>query len=310
MNPTVRRNVTCWLLLILCSCLSVVAQDAAVAPQPIAIDGAQSRVYKSVDGGELRLHIFNPPNRVTVPAVPAIVFFFGGGWTGGTVTQFAPQSNHLARRGMTAIVADYRVFGRHKTGAFEAIADAKSAIRWVRAHATELGIDPARIAAGGGSSGGHIALAAAVLEGFDELNENRSVSSKPSALVLFNPAVDTTSENGARIGGTVRDTLGARFGDRGRDGSPIHHLSPRLPPTIVLHGKADTTVPYADVERFCSEMTKFGNDCQLVGYDGATHGFFNPRNDDGKWYRATLLEADRFLTQIGYLKGPVPTQIP
>ena len=175
--------------------------------------------------------------------------------------------------------------------------DAKSAIRWVRVHASELGIDPARIAAGGGSAGGHIALAAAVLDGFDDPNEDRRVSSKPNALVLFNPAVDTTS-------------VAARFGDLGRDGSPIHHLGPGLPPTIILHGKADTTVPYTDVERYCAETTKLGNQCQLVGYEGATHGFFNPPNADAKWYRETLLEADRFLTRIGYLKGPVPTQIP
>src|SRR5262249_22791415 len=153
---------------------------------------------------ELRLHIFNPQNRGTVTAIPAIVFFFGGGWTNGTVTQFIPQSKHLAQRGMIAIVADYRVFGRHKTSAFEAIADAKSAIRWVRAHATELGIDPNRIAAGGGSAGGHIALSAAVLDQFDDMNEDRRVSSKPNALVLFNPAVDTSPEAYARAGAAAR----------------------------------------------------------------------------------------------------------
>ena len=286
----------------------MVAQDAAVPPQPVTIDGAQSRVYKSVIGGELRLHIFNPPNRGTT-AIPAIVFFFGGGWTEGAVTQFTPQSSHLAQRGMTAIVADYRVFGRHKTSAFDAMADAKSAIRWLRAHATELGIDPARIAAGGSSAGGHIALAAAVLDRFDDTNEDRRVSSKPNALVLFNPVVDTTPEAAARAE-ALRQILPARFGDRGRDGSPVHHLGRGLPPTIILHGKADAAVPYTDVERFCSQATKLGNQCQLVGYDSATHGFFNPQSADGKWYRETLLEVDRFLTRVGYLRGPVPTRIP
>ena len=306
----VRTELTCLVMLILCSSPSVVAQDVAVSPQPVAIDGAQSREYKSFNGGELRLHILNPPSRVPATATPAIVFFFGGGWTKGTVTQFAPQSNYFAQRGMTAIVADYRVFGRHKTSAFEAIADAKSAVRWVRSHASELGIDPARIAAGGGSAGGHIGLAAAVLDEFDDRTEDGRVSSKPNALVLFNPAVDTTSENAERTGAAVGATLAARFGDRGRDGSPIHHLRPGLPPTIILHGKADTTVAYADVERFCLEATRLGNQCRLVGYEGATHGFFNPQNADGKWYRETLLEADGFLTEIGYLKGPVPAKIP
>ena len=160
------------------------AQDAAVQPQPVAIEGAASRVYKSVGGVDLRLHIFNPPNHAATTAAPAIVFFFGGGWTGGTVRQFVPQSKHFASRGMVAVVADYRVFSRHKTTAFEAIADGKSAIRWARAHARDLGIDSNRIAAAGGSSGGHVALSAAVLDGFDEPREDRQVRSKPNALVL------------------------------------------------------------------------------------------------------------------------------
>ncbi len=304
-----RTSLAYCAVLVLCLPVFAGTQDAALPPQPTVIDGAQSRAYKSVNGAELRLHIFKPQKRSTATALPAVVFFFGGGWTSGTVTQFVPQSNHLAQRGMIAVVADYRVFGRHKTSAFEAIADAKSAIRWVRAHAAELGIDPDRIAAGGGSAGGHIALTAAVLDRFDDPGEDRRISSKPNALVLFNPVVDTTPEAGARTSGSARETMAGRFGERARDGSPIHHLSRDLPPTIILHGKADTTVPYASVERFCAEAAGLGNQCQLVGYDGATHGFFNPGNGGGEWYRQTLLEADRFLTRIGYLQGPVPTHI-
>ena len=98
--------------------------------------------------------------RAPVPPAPtpAIVFFFGGGWSQGTVTQFTPQAKHFAERGMVAILADYRVFRRHGTTALEAMADARSAVRWVRANASKLGVDPNRIVAAGGSSGGHIAL--------------------------------------------------------------------------------------------------------------------------------------------------------
>ena len=279
------------------------AQEAAVQLQPAALEGAVSRVYKSVDGMELRLHIFKPPNHAATAATPALVFFFGGAWTGGTVNQFVPQSKHFASRGMVAIVADYRVFNRHKTTAFEAIADGKSAIRWVRGHARELGIDPNRIAAGGGSSGGHVALSAAVLDGFDGAADDKQVSSRPNALVLFNPVVDTTPESdAARSGGRGADAFKARFGDRGREGSPFQHLRSGLVPTLILHGKADATIPYSDVERFCAQARKLGDRCELVGYDGATHGFFNPERDEGKWYRETLAEADRFLTGLGYLR--------
>ena len=280
----------------------ILAQTASVPPQPTTVDGATAYVYKSIGTDGLRLHIFSTGSPNTVAQRSAIVFFFGGGWTQGSVTQFVPQAKHLAQRGMVAIVADYRVFGRHGTSPFEAMADAKSAVRWVRAHSAQLGIDTNRIAAGGGSAGGHIALSAAVFGTFDEAGEDKTLSSKPNALVLFNPAVDTTH--------ATPEQLKERFGDRGRNGSPFHHLGTGLPPTLILHGKADTTVPYADVDRFCTEATTRGNQCQLVGYEGASHGFFNPQNAEGKWYRETLLEADRFLTKIGYLPQPAPTQIP
>lgn len=274
--------------------LLALAQSSSVPPQPMSLDGATAHVYKSIGGSELRLHVFTPDSPSGSVQRPAIVFFFGGGWKEGPVNHFVPQAKHLAERGMVAIVADYRVFGRYGTSPFEAMADAKSAVRWVRAHSTELGIDPERIVAAGGSSGGHIALSAAVFDRFDEATEDENVSSKPNALVLFNPVVDTTR--------TTNALLKERFGERGREGSPLHHLD-SLPPTIILHGKADAVVPYADVRRFCSEAKSRGNDCLLVGYDDAPHGFFTPGPAEGKWYRETLLEADRFLTRLGYLSA-------
>lgn len=281
------KAVTVYALLGLCTPVWALAQNPPVPPQPLSLEGAVSHVYKSINGTELRLHVFSPPNHSSSMSRPAILFFFGGGWTQGSVEQFAPQSKYLAARGMVAIVADYRVFGRHKTSPFDAMADAQSAIRWVRSRAEELGIDPNRIAASGGSSGGHIALSAAVFGGVDETG----ISAKPNALVLFNPPVDASTET-------------ERFGDQWKDGSPLHHIGRNLPPTIILHGRADTRVPYAEVEQFCVETRKLGNRCELFGYDGAPHGFFNPGRDGGRWYRETLFEVDRFLTAMGYLAAP------
>ena len=86
--------------------LLVLTQASPVAPQPRSIDGATPFVYKSIGEDQLRLHVFGPskPDRL---GRPAIVFFFGGGWTNGPVTQFVPQAAYLAQRGMVAIVADY-----------------------------------------------------------------------------------------------------------------------------------------------------------------------------------------------------------
>jgi acetyl esterase len=295
-HPTLRVVVPMLLVPLL-----TFAQTPSLPPQPLTIDGATAHVYKSIGGHQLRLHVFDPANTGTSVRKPAIVFFFGGGWTNGSVMQLLPQARHMARRGAVAIVADYRVFARHGTGAFEAIADAKSALRWVRAHAAQLGVDPNRIAAAGGSAGGHIAMSAAVFNTFDEAGEDKTVSSKPNALVLFNPPVDMVQS----VQSAVRD----RFGARARDGSPIHHLAAGLPATLILHGTADTTAPYADVDRYCTEARKLGNQCELVGYKGARHGFFNSDATAEKWRSQTLLEADRFLTRIGYLPEPAAAQV-
>jgi acetyl esterase len=99
-------------------------------------------VYKSIGEVKLSLHVFRPADRPKsgpeIERLPAIVFFFGGGWNSGTVTQFVKHGEYLASRGMVAVVADYRVRSRHGVTPVECVADAKSAIRWVRSHAGEL----------------------------------------------------------------------------------------------------------------------------------------------------------------------------
>jgi len=106
-------------------------------------------VYKTIDGHELALHVFEPPECATNEKRPAIVFFFGGGWNKGTPSQFYPHCEHLSSLGMVAMSAEYRIKSKHGTTPFECVKDAKSAVRWIRSHADELGIDPHRIAAGG-----------------------------------------------------------------------------------------------------------------------------------------------------------------
>ena len=136
----------------------------------------------------LRLHVFSPSDQTASAHRAAIVLFFGGGRTSGSIAQFVPQARHLAGRGMVAVVADYRVRARHGSSPYQSIADAKSAMRWTRSHGGHAWHrHPDRIAAGGGSSGGHLALATAMIEGFDEAAEDLAVRSTPNALVLFNP---------------------------------------------------------------------------------------------------------------------------
>ena len=86
---------------------------------------------------------------------------------------------------MVSILADYRVSSRNKTRPIRCLNDAKSAIRWVRKHSKNLGINPNRIIAGGGSAGGALAALTGTVSMFDEENEDLNISSKPNAMVLF-----------------------------------------------------------------------------------------------------------------------------
>lgn len=271
-----------------------VCDSNAMSAQPASLNGAKPYIYKSINGADLRLHVFEPPMGHGTKNRPAIVFFFGGGWVGGDISHFAPQAEYLARRGMVAIIADYRVFCRHKTGTPEAMTDARSAIRWVRSHAGELHIDPDRIAAGGGSAGGQLAFSTTFFDNFDEPAETKAVSSKPNALVLFNPVIDLTEPLMVR-------NYSAAYGRRGKALSPAYHIAKALPPTVIFHGKADILTSYASAEKYCSASRSLGNDCTLFGYDGAGHGFFNPGTGGHHWYEQTMQETDRFLTRLGYL---------
>ena len=282
------------------------AEDPAKARSrfayPPTFEGARVEIYKEIGDAKLKVWIFEPAEKAAdAKRRPAIVFFFGGGWASGSPSQFERQCRHFASRGMVAITADYRVSSRQGVEPAECVADAKSCVRWVRRNAERLGIDPARIAAGGGSAGGHLAAAVATLPGLDAPGEDTSVSAVPNALVLFNPALVMAPIEGVDLKGFASNSSAERYGCEPEAISPIHHVKPGQPPTLILHGKADTTVPITTAEAFAAAMKKAGNRCELVGYDGQPHGFFN-----GAKYDETLADADRFLVSLGYLPPPAP----
>jgi len=250
-------------------------------------------VYKTVGETTLRLHVFSPPDHQAGEKHAAIVFFFGGGWVGGSPDQFYPHCQYFASRGMVAVSAEYRVNRKHGTSPYECVIDGKSAVRWLRLHAGELGIDPRRIAAGGGSAGGHVAAATGTLKGFREPAEGTEISATPNALVLFNPVFDNSPEGYGY----------ERVQDRWREFSPLHNLTAAAPPTIVFLGTKDKLIPVSTAQEYRKRMTDAGCRCDLHVYEGQPHGFFNYRDGENPYYNATVYEADKFLASLGYLKG-------
>jgi acetyl esterase/lipase len=251
-----------------------------------------SIVYKQVGADALYLHVDYPKQFDPSLSYPAMVFFFGGGWKGGTVEQFAPHATYFASLGMVCFRADYRVQNRQGTSPFESLKDAKSALRYIRKHAPELGVDPDRIVASGGSAGGHLAAATAVIDGFNEAGEDLSISCIPNALVLFNPVFD----NGP--GGYAYERIGEEY----KDFSPLHNLKKGMPPAIVFLGTQDKLIPVETARYFRTVMEKVGSRSDLFLYEGEGHGFFNYRNYE--LYVDTRDKAAEFLISTGIILHP------
>ncbi len=274
---------------------SVTKADAK--PQSFQLSNAnvvqRKETYKKIGDVTLDMEIFEPKDKDPSKKYPAIVFFFGGGWNGGSTSQFYPHCEYFAGRGMIAMTADYRVHGRNKTTPAECVMDGKSSVRWIRANADRLGVDPARLAAGGGSAGGHVAAAIATTLGFEEKNDEVTVSYMPNALILFNPVFD----NGPKGYGydRVKEIFPAI--------SPLHNLRPGTPPTIVFLGTKDNLIPVATAEDYKAQMLKNGDRSELFLYKDQPHGFFNYREATKHFYYRTIFEADKFLASLGWLDG-------
>jgi len=266
-------------------------------PEPAGAAGeVREYVYKQTPQGELRMSVHFPKDWKAGDRRPTIVFFFGGGWRSGSPEQFRPQAEYLASRGMVAARADYRVWNRHKTLPDKAVADARSAMRWVRQQAAALGIDADRIVAAGGSAGGHLAAATAFLEGFDTEDEDARVSPRPNALVLFNPVVDLRN-----LGTEERRELGAELRQRI---SPILFVGKGAPPAVLFYGTEDRFIEQG--RAFAKQSVELSNRAELYSAPGMPHGFFNR----SPWREATLRQADAFLRSIGYLEGEATMEAP
>ena len=273
----------------------------AICTTAVGVPPGKQFIYKTIGDRALKLYITKPTDWKQGDHRPAIVFFHGGGWTGGAPGQFNEHSKYFASRGLVCVQVQYRLLDKKKpkTPPTNCIRDAKSAVRWVRFRAVELGIDPKRIASGGGSAGGHLAAAVAVIDGGDDPDDDSSVSVKSNAMILFNPVYD----NGPGEWGS------GRVGGRVKEFSPAHNLDAADPPAIVFLGTEDKLIPVGTAERFQAKQKKLGIQSELFLFNGAGHGFFNHGRNGNKHYYSTVVEADRFLKKLGWLKGD-PTLTP
>ncbi|MDD2799243.1 MAG: alpha/beta hydrolase [Bacteroidales bacterium] len=240
-------------------------------------------LYKKTAQVDLYMYLLRPM-KATKKRLPAIIYFYGGGWVGGAVEYQIPTSAWFRDQGIIAITVDYRVKSRQGTSPLACIEDAKSAVRYVRTHAKEFGVNPNKIIVGGGSAGGHLALST-MLEGGDAPNENLKISTKPNAMVLHNPVLGVD--------------FGAKFFAEHPEFSPILNITKKWPPTIISNGTDDKTTGYAGAVEFTQKMNELGNTCELITVKGADHSCDWPITNPN--FLPTLTRMTQFLVEHKFI---------
>jgi len=172
---------------------------------------------------------------------------------------------------MVGIAPDYRTKSRFDTSPLASVDDGRAAFAWVVEHADELGIDPARVAVGGNSAGGHVALWTAIEKAPPGSDPATSPKSKPAAVFLKSAVTDTSPETGYTP---------ARFGDDAAALSPVHHLDAKMPPVLLIHAANDELVHYRTAVALYNQLDSAGNKCELVTVPVGGHGF---TSDSSVW---------------------------
>ncbi|MGD0200262.1 MAG: alpha/beta hydrolase fold domain-containing protein [Bryobacteraceae bacterium] len=252
-----------------------------------AIRNVNIRQYKSVGGVGLDAYLCLPADSAAGARRPAFVFFHGGSWTAGTPAWDLGSCQHYAAKGMVGVSIEYRLVLPHGGSAVQAMADAKSAIRWLRAHAAEFGVDPDRIVAAGFSVGTHLSAAAATIEGFEEPGEDLGISSRPNALVLWSACVDVAHD------GYFRSLLRGQAEPAAC--SPPEHIRSGLPPTLIVQGSEDDMCPAENARRYCERMQAAGNRCEYHVFEKSGHFIFNGHGKE------IMALSDSFLASLKYL---------
>ncbi|HEY2416074.1 MAG TPA: alpha/beta hydrolase fold domain-containing protein [Pirellulaceae bacterium] len=289
---------------------------AARAAGAAIIDRPTSAVYKSIGERMLHVAIHYPPQWNPTDARPAMLLFGGGGFnpqdkdtgeiipnagdgkqasaatSSGLGQAFLVEAEHFAKLGLVTLCVEYRK--RRTDGVLpdKSLEDAKSAMRWGRSNAAKLGIDPNRIVACGGSSGGHLAASLAAIRDFNAAEDNLNISAEPNLLILHYPLLDFLA------GGTRKvQFLDALNGNRqlGERLSPARHWTKDMPPALLFIGTNDPM--YESVTAFVDTWKKAGGKLELFVGEGAGHGF----SSTPKWHDRTLPPVEAFLRREGYL---------
>lgn len=266
---------------------------AALSLPPLARAWGETKVERDVvysePGGEkLRMDIYRPEGEGPHPAV---LLVHGGGWLGGSKAGHQGTGEWLARNGYVACSIDYRLAPQYPYPA--ALDDCQRAVRWVRAHAREYGINPKRVGALGDSAGGHLVALIGVRDTRD--NSDRELarfSSRPDAVVPYYGAFELVRMWKIEM---AHKPLTAWLGGPPegyekvyRAASPTEGITRKAPPFLILHGNKDTVNPEEQSHLLHEALRRHGVESTLVIIEGGGHGWA-PDSPQGKQTEAVVL---------------------
>jgi len=261
----------------------------------------EERIYKTVDGKQLKADVFYTSETQKILLNPAIAFFHGGGWAYGSPSEFYNACIRYAEKGFITFSFQYRLsitedgtVPHPDITLVECVKDARSALRWVRENAASFHIDPDKIIAAGQSAGGQLALSTAMFDDINEKSDNLDISPVPNALLLFSSNLNTIEAWADWLMGERRNEIWSV--------SPYHSLRPGLPPAIEFHGTEDCMVPIYILNLFKEKTISLGNYFESVVFEGRGH-YLGEGNEKYATYfdEAILEQTDQFLEKFGFL---------
>jgi acetyl esterase/lipase len=291
---TIRLSITLALILTVCASAQVMAQaQTEIVPDV---------VYGHKDGLAMTFDVIKPKANANGAAV---IFMVSGGWVSNynPPQQTATRFKDLLDKGFTLIAVRHGSSPKYLIP--EIVSDVRRAVRFIRHNAKQWGVDPNRLGVFGGSAGGHLALVLGTASDNGDPNAKEDFmkeSDRVASVVAYFPPVDlrplARGLNPQRTGGTLDRFPALNFEkEKAPDYSPIVHVSPDDPPTLLIHGDKDKLVPVNNSKVIHEAFQKNNVKTQLIIIEGAEHGF---RGEDAKragaamasWFEQTLLKGD------------------